>query len=59
VEVVRASPTDLALDDWEAVLLQGLLSVLQFLELDEDEVKVLEQRSAHTLSKLGTKSLTF
>ena len=45
VEVVRESPTDLALNDWEAVLLQGLLSVLQFLELDEGEVKVLEQRS--------------
>jgi len=34
----------LALDDGEAVLLEGLLGVLQLLELDECEVKVLEQR---------------
>ena len=44
VQVVSQSPAHLALDDGEAVLLEGLLGVLQLLELDECEVKVLEQR---------------
>ena len=45
MHVVGQSPAHLALDDGKAVLLESLLGVLQLLELDEREVKVLEQRS--------------
>jgi len=42
VHIVGQRSTHLALDDREAELGQSLLGVLQFLELDEGEVKVLE-----------------
>lgn len=53
MQIVRERATDLTLDNREAELVKSLRRVLQFLELDESEIEVLEKRPTQINYKSG------